>query len=347
MTTQDFIIALFCAVDQEMLNLSKRPDAKLYPSEVVTLALVYALKGGGTRAFYRWLTRDYQALFPQVPERTRLFRLFKTHTAWSCVHCAASRNRSHHCWSCSAVGGARRNWSRAMWVVSCCGQAAALARVGSGPPAARRGRRSRRLGAQGASPMAATAPPSGCGRWCRARASAPGGATRSSNSRSNWRRSQPPGATPAARRASPCCPGRARGSAAGGVRSRSGDAPLPSLSPAWPDKHWCTGAALVAGPAGGRGDGPGSPPEAGAQPSAGASPQRPRAPPLHDESVASSSRQATGVSHRVSAPLQPDPGATSSPAGRAGGAQWQVAQSPHAPGATTCRASPRGACAEQ
>ena len=71
MTTPDFIIALFYAVDQEMLDVPKHPDAKLYPSEVVTLALLHAMKGGGTRAFYRWLTRDYLPLFPQVPERTR------------------------------------------------------------------------------------------------------------------------------------------------------------------------------------------------------------------------------------------------------------------------------------
>jgi hypothetical protein len=83
MTTPDFISALFYAVDQEMLDVPKHPDAKLYPSEVVPLALLYALKGGGTRAFSRWLTRDYLALFPQVPERTRLARLFKTHTAWT------------------------------------------------------------------------------------------------------------------------------------------------------------------------------------------------------------------------------------------------------------------------
>ena len=64
MTTQDFIIALFYAVDQEMLDVPKRPDAKLYPSEVVTLALLFAIKGGGTRALYRWLRRDYLPLFP-------------------------------------------------------------------------------------------------------------------------------------------------------------------------------------------------------------------------------------------------------------------------------------------
>src|SRR5262249_16058660 len=83
MTPPDFIIALFYAVDQEMLEVPKHPDAQLYPREVVTLALLYALKGGGTRAFYRWLTRDSMALFPQVPERTRLARRFKTPTAWT------------------------------------------------------------------------------------------------------------------------------------------------------------------------------------------------------------------------------------------------------------------------
>jgi hypothetical protein len=31
MTTPDFIIALFYAVDQEMLDVPKHPDAKLYP----------------------------------------------------------------------------------------------------------------------------------------------------------------------------------------------------------------------------------------------------------------------------------------------------------------------------
>src|SRR4029453_6462243 len=89
MTTPDFIIALFYAVDQEMLDVPKHPDAKLYPSEVVTLALLHAIKGGGTRAFYRWLTRAHLPLFPHVPERTRLARLFKTHTGWTTRFLAA------------------------------------------------------------------------------------------------------------------------------------------------------------------------------------------------------------------------------------------------------------------
>ena len=40
MTTSDFLIALCYAVDQAMLDVPKHPDAQLYPSEVVTLALL-------------------------------------------------------------------------------------------------------------------------------------------------------------------------------------------------------------------------------------------------------------------------------------------------------------------
>lgn len=83
MATEEFIIALFCRVDAMMDGVCKHPQAKLYPSEVVTLALLYALKGCGARAFYRWLSRDYRQLFPALPERTRLFRLFVTHRDWA------------------------------------------------------------------------------------------------------------------------------------------------------------------------------------------------------------------------------------------------------------------------
>src|SRR5262249_6370449 len=83
MTTVDFIIALFAQVDNHLHGLPKHRQATLWPSEVVTLGLLHALKGIGNRAFYRWLTRDYRALFPRLPERTRLFRLFKTHHTWT------------------------------------------------------------------------------------------------------------------------------------------------------------------------------------------------------------------------------------------------------------------------
>jgi hypothetical protein len=89
MTTVDFITTLFCEVDEQLCTIPKHPEAHLWPSEVVTLGLLHALKGGGNRAFSRWLTRDYRPLFPRLPERTRLFRLFKTHQDWTQVFLAA------------------------------------------------------------------------------------------------------------------------------------------------------------------------------------------------------------------------------------------------------------------
>lgn len=83
MTTIDLITALFCRIDDRMHALPKHSQALLWPSEVVTLGVLHALKGVGNRAFYRWLTRDYRPLFPHLPERTRLFRLFKTHRQWT------------------------------------------------------------------------------------------------------------------------------------------------------------------------------------------------------------------------------------------------------------------------
>jgi len=85
----EFITALFSEVDEQLRTIPKHPEAHLWPSEVVTLGLLHALKGGGNRPFYRWLTRDYRPLFPHLPERTRLFRLFKTHQDWTQVFLAA------------------------------------------------------------------------------------------------------------------------------------------------------------------------------------------------------------------------------------------------------------------
>jgi hypothetical protein len=82
MTTEDIIIHIFCYVDDRMTNFRKHPQAELYPSEVVTLGLLFALKGGYFSAFYRWLERDYHRLFPRLPDRTRLQRLLKTHPDW-------------------------------------------------------------------------------------------------------------------------------------------------------------------------------------------------------------------------------------------------------------------------
>jgi hypothetical protein len=82
MTTEMIIVHIFCLVDDHMPDIKKHPQAKLYPSELVCIGILFALKGGHFRAFYRWLERDYSGLFGGLPDRTRLLRLLGTHQEW-------------------------------------------------------------------------------------------------------------------------------------------------------------------------------------------------------------------------------------------------------------------------
>ena len=82
MTTEDIIVHIFCKVDDKMPDIPKHVQAKLYPSELVTIGVLFALKGGYFRAFYRWLKRDYDDLFAGIPDRTRLLRALKAHRDW-------------------------------------------------------------------------------------------------------------------------------------------------------------------------------------------------------------------------------------------------------------------------
>lgn len=84
MTTGDIILHIFCLVDDSLPKIPRHSQAKLYPSELVTIGILFALKGGFFRAFYRWLNRDYGTWFGDgsLPERTRLQRLLKTHQDW-------------------------------------------------------------------------------------------------------------------------------------------------------------------------------------------------------------------------------------------------------------------------
>jgi hypothetical protein len=61
-TTIEFITALFCQVDDQLAGLPKHPEAHLWPSEVVILGLLHALKGGGNRPICAYLP-----LFPRTP----------------------------------------------------------------------------------------------------------------------------------------------------------------------------------------------------------------------------------------------------------------------------------------
>ena len=69
MTTEDFITDLFCRVDDRMENVPNHRPAALWPSELVTIGMLFAVKGVGQQAFYRWLSRDFGPLFPALTER--------------------------------------------------------------------------------------------------------------------------------------------------------------------------------------------------------------------------------------------------------------------------------------
>jgi hypothetical protein len=79
MPTDEIIIRLFCMVDDQFGRVNKRSDAHLFASEIVTIGLLFSLKGGHFRAFYRWLRANYRCFFPKLPERTRLQRLLRNH----------------------------------------------------------------------------------------------------------------------------------------------------------------------------------------------------------------------------------------------------------------------------
>src|SRR5262245_8550616 len=82
-TTEDFISELFYRVDEAMTDMPKHPLANLWPSEIVTVGILFALKGVGNRTFYRWWYRDWRKLFSALPDRTRLFRLLAIHRHWT------------------------------------------------------------------------------------------------------------------------------------------------------------------------------------------------------------------------------------------------------------------------
>lgn len=88
-TTEDFISELFYRVDEAMKAVPKHPQASLWPSEVVTLGVLFARKGGSTRAGYRWTRNHLRPLFPGLPDRTRLLRLFAIHHTWTARFLAA------------------------------------------------------------------------------------------------------------------------------------------------------------------------------------------------------------------------------------------------------------------
>jgi hypothetical protein len=83
MTAHDFTLELFCRVDNAMPTAKKHPLAALYPSEVVTLGLLQALRAQGQRAFYNWIKKELHPLFPRLPDRTTLFEQLRQQSFWT------------------------------------------------------------------------------------------------------------------------------------------------------------------------------------------------------------------------------------------------------------------------
>jgi hypothetical protein len=81
MPTDDIIIHLFCMVDDALHDVNNRPDAHLHPSEVVTIGLLFSLKGGRYRSFYRPLQANYGYFFPALPHLSRLLRLLRDYAS--------------------------------------------------------------------------------------------------------------------------------------------------------------------------------------------------------------------------------------------------------------------------
>ena len=82
MRTEDIILRLFCMVDDKLGHVNKRRNAHLYPSEIVTIGILFTLKGVHCGSFYRWLKGDWLHLFPQLPDCSRLLRLL---AAYECL----------------------------------------------------------------------------------------------------------------------------------------------------------------------------------------------------------------------------------------------------------------------
>lgn len=86
MPTLDLIIALYTLVDDRIKATQPFPEhsqQRLSAAELITIGLLYALKGQSQSRFYRWLTGNYGFLFPRLPERTRLFRRLSTRQQWA------------------------------------------------------------------------------------------------------------------------------------------------------------------------------------------------------------------------------------------------------------------------
>lgn len=67
MTMVDIITVLFCSADDDMTDVPQHSQQALAPRTLVTIGLWHALKGVGSRCFYRCLSAHYALCAPICP----------------------------------------------------------------------------------------------------------------------------------------------------------------------------------------------------------------------------------------------------------------------------------------
>ena len=66
MTTEEFILALFCRIEEGLRDVEKDKRANLYPSELVTLAILFALKAGRQKSFLQMGKQQLEISLPSL-----------------------------------------------------------------------------------------------------------------------------------------------------------------------------------------------------------------------------------------------------------------------------------------
>jgi len=83
MTMEDIITGIFCRVDDKIGKEERSWEQSLAVSEVVTIGMMFAMKGIKFRPFYTWLSSNFRSYFPALPSRRRLQELLRTHAQYA------------------------------------------------------------------------------------------------------------------------------------------------------------------------------------------------------------------------------------------------------------------------
>jgi hypothetical protein len=80
MKEDHIILEIYFAIDEKLRGFQRKADSIISIGEIVTIGILFALKGKKKRQFYRWLSANQRHNFPVIPDRTRLFRLMEKYS---------------------------------------------------------------------------------------------------------------------------------------------------------------------------------------------------------------------------------------------------------------------------